>query len=133
MKFACLVRFDPTRPGALARLQSEAFSRECLEEDERLEREGKLLFAQALEPVEATVTVRVRNGKLSATDGPFAETKEQIAGLVFIEARDRAEAIALASRSPFASLGCVEVRPLMERSARWPGSKGGRRGLPGGG
>ncbi len=129
MKFLCLVRFDPTSPAAMAELASPAFSRACLEYDEELERTGQLVVAQALEAPAAAVTVRVRRGELSATDGPFAETKEQVGGLVVVEARDREEAIALAGRSPFARLGCVEVRRLSEVSSRWPASAGGRRGI----
>jgi hypothetical protein len=131
VKYLCLLRFDPTDPAAVAEFGSEAFSRACLEHDEALERAGQLVLAQALEAPAAGSTVREHGGRLSATDGPFAETKEQIAGLVVLEARDRAEAIRLAARSPFARLGSVEVRPFAGLSVAWPASAGGRRGLRG--
>ena len=71
-------------------------------------------MAQALQSVETATTVRIRNGKVSASDGPFAETKEQIGGFLLIEARDLNEAITLASRVPPARLGGIEVRPIQE-------------------
>lgn len=129
MRFLCVVRFDPTDAAAAAALRSEAFTRACLEHDEALERAGQLVLAQALEAPAEGATVRVRGGKASAVDGPFAESKEQIGGLVILEARDRQEALALAAGSPFARIGSVEVRALSEASSRWPASQGGRRGL----
>jgi hypothetical protein len=130
MRFACLVRCEARDLEVLSKAEADAFTRECLEYDEALEAKGQLLLAQALQPPEATVTVRVRNGKISTTDGPFAETKEQVGGIVLIQARDLSEAVQVAARSPFARLGCVEVRPIMEASSRWPTSRGGRRGMP---
>lgn len=131
MRFACLIWLDGKALGALPKPESEALDRECLGYDEDLERKEQLVLAQALQPPEGGVTVRVRNGKVSATDGPFAETKEQIGGLVLLDARDLDEAIQLAARSPLARLGAVEVRPVLEPSARWPRSRGGRREVPG--
>ncbi len=130
MRFACLIWLDGRQLGSLPKPESEAIDRECLAYDEELERTEQLVLAQALEPPARGATVRVRNGKLSATDGPFAETKEQIGGLVLLEARDLEEAIRIAGRSPLARLGAVEVRPVMEASARWPRSRGGRRERP---
>ena len=78
--------------------------------------EGKLIVAQALHPPEKAVSVRTRNGKMSATDGPFAETREQLAGFMLIEAADMAEAIAIAGRDPMATIGTMEVRPFLELS-----------------
>ena len=72
------------------------------------------LAKEALEPVDMATTVRVRNGKLSMTDGPFAETKEQFGGFFLINARDLNEAIQVASRFPSARIGSMEVRPVME-------------------
>ena len=81
---------------------------------EALYNNGHLIVAEALEPVETATTVRVRNGTLSATDGPFAETKEQFGGFFLINARDLNEAIQVASKFPSARVGSMEVRPVRE-------------------
>jgi hypothetical protein len=70
--------------------------------------------SNGLQPVETATTIRVHKGKVSMTDGPFAETKEQLGGFYLIEARDLNEAIQLASKIPPARLGCIEVRPVRE-------------------
>ena len=75
---------------------------------------GHDLSAEALQPIRDAVTVRIRHGAVSVTDGPFAETKEQLAGFYLIEARDLDEAIELASRIPPARIGSIEVRPVRE-------------------
>jgi len=75
---------------------------------------GVLVAAEALQPVDTATTVRVRNGKVSVTDGPFAETKEQLAGFYLIDAGDLNEAIQIASKIPPAREGSVEVRPIRE-------------------
>jgi len=85
---------------------------ECLAYDSSIRASGRCLASEALESVTTATTVRVRNGKLSVSDGPFAETKEQLAGFYLIEARDLNEAIQLASKIPPAKVGCVEVRPI---------------------
>ena len=87
---------------------------------EALYKTGTLITSEALEPVEMASTVRVRNGKVSVTDGPFAETKEQFGGFFLIQARDLNEAIQVASKFPSARLGSMEVRPVLElqRSSR---------------
>lgn len=85
---------------------------ECVAFDEELRESGHCLASEALHPVEAAATVRVRGGKVSVTDGPFAETKEQLAGFYMVEARDLNEAIRIASRIPPARVGSVEVRPV---------------------
>ena len=75
---------------------------------------GKLLAAEPLEPVETATSVRIRNGGLSITDGPFAETKEQLAGFYLVDAADLDEAIQIASKIPPAREGTIEVRPVRE-------------------
>ena len=75
---------------------------------------GSLIAAEALQPVETATTVRVRQGRLSITDGPFAETKEQLAGFYLIEARDLNDAIQMAAKIPPAREGSIEVRPVRE-------------------
>jgi hypothetical protein len=105
MKYLCLVYGDENELHGVP-------DRECLAYDAAIRADGRCLASEALQPVETATTVRVRNGKLSVTDGPFAETKEQLAGFYLVEARDLNEAIALAARIPPARVGSVEVRPI---------------------
>ena len=85
---------------------------ECLAFDQGLRASGHCVASEALQPVETAVTLRLRNGRLAMSDGPFAETKEQLAGFYLIDARDLNEAIQLASKIPPARVGCIEVRPV---------------------
>jgi hypothetical protein len=87
---------------------------ECLANSENLKQGGHYVAAEALQPIRTAATVRVRSGKLSVTDGPFAETKEQLAGFYLVEAKDLNEAIQLASKIPPARVGSIEVRPIRE-------------------
>jgi hypothetical protein len=114
MRYACLVYLVEKEMQAMSEIESDACTDESLAYDEDLRRSGQLILAQALEPVETATTVRVRKGKLVATDGPFAETKEQLGGFILIEARDLNEAIQAASRIPLARRGSIEVRPIKE-------------------
>lgn len=99
---------------------------ECLEYDAALRDSGRCLGSEALHPVHTATTVRVRNGKVSLTDGPFAETKEQLAGFYLIEAKDLNEAVQVAAKIPPARVGCVEVRPI--RPIRDMAKGGSRQG-----
>lgn len=105
MKYLCLVYLDE------ARLE-ELPDAECVAYDQSLRDSGHCLASEALQSVHTATTVRVRNGKLSITDGPFAETKEQLAGFYMIEARDLNEAIQVAAKIPPARVGSIEVRPI---------------------
>src|ERR1700704_3580218 len=105
MKYLCLVY------GEEKAIQS-VNDRHCLEYDASIRASGHCISSEALEPVATATTVRVRNGKVSVTDGPFAETKEYLAGFYLIEARDLNEAIQLAAKIPPASVGSIEVRPI---------------------
>jgi hypothetical protein len=87
---------------------------ETLDYVEALRQRGRLVITHALQSATTASTVRVRNGKLSLTDGPFAETKEQIGGFFLIEARDLQEAIQVAAKWPSARIGSIEVRPIEE-------------------
>jgi hypothetical protein len=93
---------------------AEKHYEEYREFTEAIRSSGNLVGANRLLPPEAATTVRVRNGKVSTTDGPYAETKEQLGGFYVIDAADLNEAIQLASRIPGARIGCVEVRPIAE-------------------
>jgi hypothetical protein len=107
MKYLCLVYMEADKLHAVP-------DRECMNCGIALRDSGVLLAAEPLHPVETATTVRVRNGKLSITDGPFAETKEQLAGFYLIEARDLNDAIQVAAKIPPAREGSVEVRPVRE-------------------
>ena len=114
MKYLCMVFYDEAKLTALSASELVALDDESLAYDRALRGGGHLLAAQALQPVEAATTVRIRGGKVSVTDGPFAETNEQIGGFVLITARDLNEAIQLASKIPSIRFGGVEVRPIKE-------------------
>jgi hypothetical protein len=114
MKYVCLVYLVEKDMNAMTKNESDACTDESLAYDDALRKAGHLVVAHALQPVEAATTVRVRNGKLSATDGPFAETKEQLGGFILIEARDLNDAIQVAAKIPLARRGSIEVRPIRE-------------------
>ena len=107
MKYLCLVYGEEGLVNAMD-------PRECLIYDEGIRASGHCIASEALQPVATATTVRVRNGRMSIHDGPFAETKEQLAGFYMIEARDLNEAIQLAAKIPPAQVGCIEVRPIRQ-------------------
>jgi hypothetical protein len=111
MKYLCLVYMDKAALDAVP-------DGDCMAFEESLRRSGHHIVSEALQRTEAATTLRVRNGKLSVTDGPFAETKEQLAGFYLIDAEDLDEAIRLAAKIPPARVGSVEVRPVRELSAK---------------
>src|SRR5262245_43161368 len=114
MKYICLVYLVEKDMSAMTKREADACTEESRDYDEARQQAGQLNVAHALHPVETATTVRVRNGKLSATDGPFAETKEQLGGFILIEARDLNEAIQVAGKIPMARRGSIEVRPIRE-------------------
>jgi hypothetical protein len=107
MKYLCLVYLEEQKLRAVP-------DSECIACGEGFRKSGLLLAAEALQPVETAATVRVRNGKVMITDGPFAETKEHLAGFYLIEAKDLTDAIRTASKIPPAREGSIEVRPVRE-------------------
>ena len=114
MRYLCLIYIDERELDALSRSEHDALDGEALAYDEVLRKSGHYVVSNALQSVETATTIRIRNGKAFTTDGPFAETKEQLGGFILIEARDLNDAIRVASQIPPARLGCVEVRPVME-------------------
>lgn len=110
MKYLCLVYLEPDR------LRTVADS-ECMASVAGFVQSGALIAAEALEPVDTATTVRVRNGRATMTDGPFAETKEQLAGFYLLEAPDLDAALAMAAKIPPAREGSVEVRPVRQLGA----------------
>ena len=113
MKYLCLIYDEERKLDGMSQSESDAFMGEYFAFTEGIRTSGHYLGGEALRPVQTATTVRVRNGRVSATDGPFAETREQLGGYYLIEARDLNDAIQVAARIPSARLGCVEVRPIM--------------------
>ncbi|MEW6510920.1 MAG: YciI family protein [Bacteroidota bacterium] len=107
MKYLCLVYGEEKKIQAMD-------DDECMEYDAAIRKDGRCLASEALQPVQTATTVRVREGKVSITDGPFAETKEQLAGFYLIEANDLDEALGMAAEIPPARVGCIEVRPIRQ-------------------
>ena len=114
MKYLCLVYVEETVLNALDRPHRLALSDESMAFCADLQKKGQLIAASPLHPIETATTVRVRNGKTSATDGPFAETKEQLGGFLAIDVRDLNDAIRVAAQFPAARIGSIEVRPMKE-------------------
>ncbi len=114
MRYLCLIYDEEKKVGAMSKSDMEARMGEYGTFTEAIRKSGQYLGGEALQPVQTATTVRVRNGKVSTTDGPFAETKEQLGGFYLINAKDLNEAIQVASRIPSARLGSIEVRPIME-------------------
>lgn len=111
MKYLCLIYSDEQ---ALHTSPDSPHDSECLAYAESIQASGRMLAAEPLESVTTATTVRMRNGKLSITDGPFAETKEQLAGFYLIDAKDLNEALQVAGGIPAARVGGVEVRPVRQ-------------------
>ncbi len=114
MKYLCLIYDDEQSYAHMPAAQAGALMGEYNDFTMGVRASGHFLAGEGLQPTQAATTVRVRNGKTTTTDGPFAETKEQLGGFYLVEARDLNEAIQIAARIPSARLGCVEVRPIMD-------------------
>lgn len=114
MKYLCLVYFEGKIWDTMSQKEADAITEESLAYDEELTRDGHLIAAEALDSVQTATTVRVRNGKMSTFDGPFAETKEVLGGFNLINARDLNEALQIASKIPLARWGSIEIRPVLE-------------------
>jgi hypothetical protein len=114
MKYLCLIYDEEQKLAALSKAESEALMGEYFAFTKAIQASGHCLGGNDLQPVRNATTIRIRNGQMSATDGPFAETKEQLGGYYLIEAKDLNEAIQVAARIPSAKLGSIEVRPVQE-------------------
>jgi hypothetical protein len=110
MKYLCLVYLTEKNLHAVP-------DSDCMTYGKSLKKKGRSIAAEALEPASTATTLRVRNGKVTLTDGPFAETKEQLAGFYLVDARSLKQAIKLASKIPPARAGSIEVRAVRELSA----------------
>lgn len=120
MKYLCLVYSEEKKLETMT-------DDECMEYDHAIRTSGRCIASEALLPVRTATSVRVRNNTVSITDGPFAETKEQLAGFYLVEAEDLDGAIDIASKIPPARVGCIEVRPVRELVS----TTGARRNLKG--
>jgi hypothetical protein len=114
MKYLCIAYEEERKLIELSRSEWQALRQETLDYVETLRKRGLLIITHALQSASTASTVRIRSGKLSITDGPFAETKEQIGGFFLIEANDFNEAIEVAAKWPSARIGSIEVRPIEE-------------------
>jgi hypothetical protein len=117
MKFMLLIYIDDGLVDALPPGQFDGMMRDCLSHADELKTEGFLLESQQLEPTKTAKSLRNRGGRLTVTDGPFAEAKEVLGGFNIIEAENMDEAIRIASSFPWSRIGCVEVRPVRDIGA----------------
>jgi hypothetical protein len=114
MKYLCLIYSDEKRIGGLSESDSKNMMGEYNDFTQSIQKSGHLLGGERLQPTHTATTIRSRNGKVSTTDGPFAETKEQLGGFYLINARDLNDAIQVASKIPGTRMGSIEVRPIWE-------------------
>jgi hypothetical protein len=115
MRYICLAYEEESKLTALSKNEWDSLRQETLLYVERLREKGHLVTAEPLQSVKTATTVRVRSGKLSITDGPFAETKETLGGFFLIDASDLNEAIQIAAQWPSARIGSIEIRPIEEQ------------------
>jgi hypothetical protein len=123
MRYLCLVYYDEKKLDALSTSEYDALVAEALAYREVLRKSGHYVISDGLQPVRTATTIRIQSGKVSVTDGPFAETKEQLGGFMLIEARDLNDAVRVASQIPPVRLGCIEIRPLRELAAMAEGAR----------
>jgi hypothetical protein len=117
MKYVCLGYFDEKNWETLSEGERNALMDACFAYDDELRKGGHFVGGEALQDVRSATTVRYRNGKVSATDGPYAETKEQLGGILVLEARDLNHAVQLISRHPGVRVGPFEIRPVEDMTS----------------
>ena len=116
MKYLCLIYGDENGRNTMTPEDGARMRKDYMDYTEDIQKSGHYLGGNALQPTTSATTLRVRNGALTTTDGPFAETREHLGGYYLVEARDLNDAIQVAGRIPGARFGSVEVRPVMEMS-----------------
>jgi len=116
MKYACLIYDEEKKLEKLSQDESQAFMKDYFAFTENIKKSGHYVAGEALQPIGSATSLRFRNGKLSTTDGPFMETKEQLGGFYLIDARDLNEALQIAARIPSVKTGTIEVRPVQDFS-----------------
>jgi hypothetical protein len=117
MKFMLLIYNDPALLDTLPEAQADSMMRDCFEHADELHRDGCLIESRMLDEPRTAKSVRIRKGRMTATDGPFTEAKEMLGGFNLIEARDMDEAVRIAAEFPWARTGCVEIRPVKDIAA----------------
>ena len=128
MKYICLGYYDPAKHAAMTEEERNAMFDECFDYDDYLRANGHSAFGEAIQPAENALTLYWRNGKVATTDGPYAETKEQLGGIGVLEARDMNHAIQLMSQHPSLKYGTLfEIRPAFDMSEIERGSRERRR------
>lgn len=126
MKYVCLIYDDEKKMGAMPQDEAQAFMGAYFQFTEEIKKSGNYVAGEALQPVHTSTSLRSRNGKLSTTDGPFMETKEQLGGFYLIEARDLDEARKIAARIPSVKTGTIELRPVVDFSKQQQPPRAGR-------
>jgi len=116
MRYLCLIYNDEKSMAGMSKDEGDAIMGEYFQFTQDIRKSGHYVAGEALHPVHSATTVRVRNGRTSPTDGPFAETKEQLGGFYLIEAKDLNDAMQVAARIPTARFGSIEVRPVVDFS-----------------
>jgi hypothetical protein len=117
MKYICLGYYEPAKVAAMTEAERNTMFDECFEYDDHLRANGNWAGGEALQPSETALTVYWKNGKVTTTDGPYAETKEQLGGILMLEARDMNHAVQLMSQHPAVKYGSIfEVRPVGDLS-----------------
>ena len=114
MRYLCLIYDEEKKLATMPESEMNAFMGEYFSFTDDIKKSGHYIGGEALQPVQTATTLRIRNGKMSTTDGPFAETNEQLGGYYLIHARDLNDALQVAARIPSARVGSVEVRPIQE-------------------
>ena len=114
MRYLCLIYDEEKKMATMSKADGDAMMGEYFAFTDGIKKSGHYIGGEALQPTQTATTVRVRNGKISNTDGPFAETKEQLGGYYLINAKDLNDAIQIASKIPSSRVGSIEVRPIQE-------------------
>jgi hypothetical protein len=116
MKYLCLIYDEEAKMAGMSKEEGDAFMGEYFAFTDGIAQSGHMIHGEALHPISTATTIRMRNGRLATTDGPFAETKEQLGGFYLIEARDLNEAIQVAQKIPSVRTGSIEIRPVVDFS-----------------
>jgi hypothetical protein len=114
MKYLCLIYDDEAKMAKMTKQETDRLMADYGSFTNDVQTNGRFVAAERLQPISTASTVRVRDGKISTTDGPYAETREQLGGFYLIEGKDLNDAIQTASRIPSARIGAIEVRPVWQ-------------------
>jgi hypothetical protein len=126
MRYVCLIYDDEKKMGTMSKEEANSFMGAYFQFTEEIKKNGNYVAGEALQPIQSATSLRHRAGKLSTTDGPFMETKEQLGGFYLIEARDLNEALQIAARIPSVKTGTIEVRPVVDFSTQQQPPRAGR-------